>query len=129
MWSIKTFAHCKTEYQTGNKKPSGADLQKLFITQAKKTDERVWLSEVSNIPLQQSLNDLEQAYQNFFKSCKKERKGKPVRYPKFKKRRAAQSARYRLGGFKVCQASVYLGKIGQLEINKENWERWEQPFR
>ncbi|MEH1783629.1 MAG: RNA-guided endonuclease TnpB family protein [Nostoc sp.] len=104
------------ESNKGSKKPSGADLQKLFITQAKKTDERVWLSEVSNIPLQQSLNDLEQAYQNFFKSCKKERKGKPVRPPKFKKRRAAQSARFRKGGFKVCQTSVYLAKIGQVEV-------------
>lgn len=110
------LAYCKTEYQTGNKKPSGADLQKLFITQAKKTVDREWLSEVSNIPLQQSLNDLEQAYQNFFKSCKKERKGKPVRPPKFKKRRSAQSARFRKGGFKVCQSSVYLAKIGQVEV-------------
>lgn len=110
------LAHCKTEYLDGNKKPSSADLQKLFITQAKKTIEREWLSEVSNIPLQQSINDLEQAYQNFFKSCKKERKGKPVRPPKFKKRRAAQSARFRKGGFKVCQTSVYLAKIGQVEV-------------
>lgn len=110
------LAHCKTEYFDGNKKPSGADLQKLFITQAKKTIGREWLSEVSNIPLQQSLNDLEQAYQNFFKSCKKERKGKLVRPPKFKKRRAAQSARFRKGGFKVCQTSVYLAKIGQVEV-------------
>ncbi|MBD0304665.1 MAG: IS200/IS605 family element transposase accessory protein TnpB [Tolypothrix sp. T3-bin4] len=110
------LAHCKTEYLDGNKKPSGADLQKLFITQAKKTVEREWLSEVSNIPLQQSLNDLEQAYQNFFKSCKKERKGKQSRPPKFKKRRAAQSARFRKGGFKVCQTSVYLAKIGQVEV-------------
>ncbi|WP_414563574.1 MULTISPECIES: RNA-guided endonuclease InsQ/TnpB family protein [unclassified Anabaena] len=110
------LAHCKTEYLGGNKKPSCADLQKLFITQAKKTVEREWLSEVSNIPLQQSLNDLEQAYQNFFKSCRKERKGKPARPPKLKKRRAAQSARFRKGGFKVCQTSVYLAKIGQVEV-------------
>ncbi|BAY41842.1 transposase (plasmid) [Nostoc sp. NIES-2111] len=110
------LAHCLAEYQAGNKKPSGADLQKLFITQAKKTSQREWLSEVSNIPLQQSLNDLERAYQNFFKSCKKERKGKLVRPPKLKKRRAAQSARFCKGGFKVCQTSVYLAKVGQVEI-------------
>jgi putative transposase len=93
-------------------------LQKLFITQAKKTVERVWLSEVSNIPLQQSLNDLEQAYQNFFKSsCKKERKGKPVRPPKFKKRRAAQSARFRKGGFKV-------GALGEVSSPKAPTSRF-----
>ncbi|MCG6136352.1 MAG: transposase [Nostoc sp. LLA-1] len=44
------------------------------------------------------------------------RKGKPVRPPKFKKRRAAQSARFRKGGFKVGRKSVYLAKIGQVEV-------------
>ena len=34
-------------------KPKLAHLQKLVITQAKLTEERKWLSEVSNIPLQQ----------------------------------------------------------------------------
>ena len=32
------------------KLPSNNDLQKLVITQAKKTVEREWLSEVSNLP-------------------------------------------------------------------------------
>jgi putative transposase len=40
------------------KLPSSAELQKLCIKQAKKTAEREWLSEVSNIPLQQSIQDL-----------------------------------------------------------------------
>jgi putative transposase len=110
------LAYSVAEYQSGGKKPKGAELQKQFITQAKKTIEREWLSEVSNIPLQQSLNDLEQAYQSFFKSCKGERKGKLVRPPRFKKRRAAQSARFTRGGFKVHQRSVYLAKVGKLEI-------------
>ncbi|MDJ0719890.1 MAG: RNA-guided endonuclease TnpB family protein [Prochloraceae cyanobacterium] len=111
-----TLAYCIEEYKVGNKKPKNADLQKRFITQAKKTKDREWLKEVSNIPLQQSLNDLEQAYQNFFKSCKGQRKGKPVRPPKFKKRRAKQSARFRQGGFKVHENSVYLAKVGKLKI-------------
>jgi len=97
-------------------------LQKQFITQAKKTTEREWLSEVSNIPLQQSLNELEQAYQNFFKSCKGERKGKRVRHPRFKKRRAAQSARFTRYGFKVLKHSVYLAKVGKLKIV------WSRPL-
>jgi len=33
--------------------PKSGQLQKLVITQAKLTEERKWLSEVSNIPLQQ----------------------------------------------------------------------------
>jgi putative transposase len=58
------------------KLPSNNDLQKLVITQAKKVGERKWLSEVSNIPLQQSVQDLGIAYKNFFDSLKGKRKGK-----------------------------------------------------
>jgi putative transposase len=59
------LAHCIELYKSGEKKPKNAQLQKQFITQAKNVVEREWLSEVSCVPLQQSLNDLEQAYQNF----------------------------------------------------------------
>ena len=116
------LAFCITQYKAGEKKPKNAELQKQFITQAKKTREREWLSEVSNIPLQQSLNDLEQAYQNFFKSCKGQRKGKLVNLPRFKKRRAKQTARFRQGGFKVGQDEVILAKIGKLKIV------WSRPL-
>ena len=94
------------------KKPSSAQVQKVVITQAKKTDERVWLSEVSNIPLQQSVADLEVAFKNFFDSCKGKRKGRKVGYPKFKKRTSSQSARFRIGGFSFKDRGVYLAKIG-----------------
>lgn len=40
-----------------NKKPKSAELQKMVITQAKKTEQRSWLSEVSVTPLQQSVAD------------------------------------------------------------------------
>ncbi|HAZ45411.1 MAG TPA: transposase [Cyanobacteria bacterium UBA11369] len=116
------LAYCVNQYQAGGKKPSNASLQKQFITQAKKTVEREWLAEVSNVPLQQSLNDLEQAYQNFFKSCKGERKGKAVKPPRFKKRRAAQSARFTTFGFKLDKDILYLAKIGNLDVV------WSRPL-
>nr|WP_293107428.1 hypothetical protein [Okeania sp. SIO2F4] len=78
-----SLACSQEKYKSGSNKPTNSQLQKQFITQAKKTEYREWLSEVSNIPLQQSLNDLNQAYQNFFKSTKGQRKGKPVKPPKF----------------------------------------------
>jgi putative transposase len=94
------------------KKPKSAELQKRVITQAKKTEERAWLSEVSNIPLQQSIADLEIAFKNFFDSCKGKRKGRKVGYPKFKKRTSSQSARLTRGGFSSKVKGVYLAKIG-----------------
>ena len=102
------------------KKPKSTQLQKIVITQAKKTEERAWLSEVSNIPLQQSVADLETAFKNFFDSCKGKRKGGKVGYPKFKKRTNRQSARLTRGGFSVKGDGVYLAKIG---VVKPIWSR------
>lgn len=72
----------------GGKWPSIAELQKTCITQAKKTEERGWLAEVSNIPLQQSLQDLGVAFKNFFDYRKGKRKGPRVGFPQFKKKRS-----------------------------------------
>jgi len=94
------------------KLPSNNDLQKLVITQAKKTADREWLATVSNIPLQQSVADLGVAYKNFFDSLKGKRKGKKVGSPKFKKKMGRQSARFRIGGFSIKGDSIYLAKIG-----------------
>ncbi len=57
-----SLACCQKEYKLRAKQPVNSELQKRFITQAKKTEQREWLSEGSAIGLQQSLNDLNQAY-------------------------------------------------------------------
>ncbi|GGA07264.1 transposase [Okeania sp. KiyG1] len=117
-----SLACCQQKYKSGENKPTNSELQKLFITQAKKTECREWLSEVSNIPLQQSLNDLNRrgerpfAPTNFFKSTQGQRKGKPVKPPKFKSKKSLATARFTKGGFKVGQHKVYLAKIGKLKI-------------
>jgi putative transposase len=104
------------------KLPKLGDLQKICITQAKKTKERAWLGEVSNIPLQQSIADLGVAFTNFFTSIKGERKGKKVNPPKFKKRTNRQSARFRKGGFSIKAAKVFLAKIGCIKT------KWSRPL-
>ncbi|MEH2450428.1 RNA-guided endonuclease InsQ/TnpB family protein [Nostoc sp.] len=102
------------------KLPKLGDLQKVCITQAKLTEQRQWLSHVSNIPLQQSIADLGVAYKNFFDSLKGKRKGAKVRPPKFKKKDNHQTARFRKGGFSIKRGKVYLAKIGNL---KTQWSR------
>ncbi len=116
------LAFCINQYKAGESKPNNSQLQKQFITQAKKVVEREWLSEVSCVPLQQSLNDLEQAYQNFFKSCKGQRKGKSIKLPKFKKRRAKQSARFTQRGFSLRDDCLKIAKVGKLKIV------WSRPL-
>ncbi|WP_237396925.1 hypothetical protein [Okeania sp. KiyG1] len=97
-----SLACCQEKYRSGEKKPNNSQLQKKFITQSKKTEDREWLSEVSAIPLQQSLNDLNRrgkrpfAPTNFFKSTKGQRKGRPIKPPKFKSRKSKQTARFTL---------------------------------
>lgn len=104
------LALCKN----AEKLPKNGDLQKVVITQAKKTIEREWLASVSNIPLQQSVADLGTAYQNFFNARSGKRKGGKMGLPRFKKKQGRQSARFRIGGFSIKGESVYLTKVGDL---------------
>lgn len=104
------------------KLPKLGDLQKICITQAKKTALREWLGEVSNIPLQQSIADLGVAFQNFFASGKGKRKGVKVNPPKFKKKDNRQTARFRKGGFSIKNEKVYLAKIGYIKT------KWSRPL-
>src|SRR5689334_19709462 len=64
-----------------------ADLSKRVITEAKKTEDRVWLGEVSAVVLQQALADLNTAYRNFFNSITGKRKGCKVATPRFRSRK------------------------------------------
>jgi putative transposase len=115
------LAHCLKVYQEGGKKPKSSELQKEFITEAKKTEERSWLGEVSAIPLQQSISNLEQAYSNFFSSVSGKRKGKKVNPPRFKKRKSRQLAHFTRSGFKLREnGKVYIAKIGEV---KTIWSR------
>jgi putative transposase len=97
------------------KLPSNGDLQKVILTQAKKTEQRAWLSNVASIALQQAVADLGVAYKNFFDSLNGKRKGKKVGSPKFKKKTNQQSARLTRGGFSINKDTVYLAKIGNVE--------------
>ena len=102
------------------KLPTINELSNKVITQAKKTKDRAWLSEVSSVALQQSVRDLGVAYKNFFDSVQGKRKGKKSKNSKFKKRRNQQSARLTRNAFTINNESVYLAKIG---IVKPIWSR------
>lgn len=97
------------------------DLSKLLITEAKKTEERAWLGEVSAVVLQQSLRDLDTAYRNFFDGLK----GKRPRMgsPRFKSRkdnrqavRFTANARWKI----TTGGDLSLPKIGNVRVK---WSR------
>ncbi|MEO3853676.1 RNA-guided endonuclease TnpB family protein [Acrocarpospora sp. B8E8] len=112
----------KAARKAGHPWIGGGDLQKICITAAKRTPEREWLGEVSPVPLQQSLRDLDQAYQNFFDSVTGKRKGQRMGLPVFKSRRdRRQSARFTRTAFRLPgDGTLYLAKIGKVEVR---WSR------
>ncbi|HEY9705408.1 MAG TPA: helix-turn-helix domain-containing protein, partial [Allocoleopsis sp.] len=104
------LAFCQDEYKKGGKKPKYTELSSR-LTQLKKTEEKKWLGEVSSVPLQQSLRDLEQAYSNFFNSVSGKRKSAKIKPPKFKKRKSRQSAKFTNNGFQLRKnKKIYLPK-------------------
>jgi len=104
----------------------GVSVLSSQLTLSKKTAEREWLKDVSSVPLQQALQDLDVAYRNFFKSIKGERKGPKVKPPRFKKKTSQQSARFAKTAFRLKASKVYLAKIGDL---KTRWSRLNRKIR
>lgn len=109
------LAFCKQ-----SEKLPGYNKLSAMLTQVKKTDERKWLSDVSSVPLQQSLRHLDVAYKNFFNSRSGKRKGGQVGEPRFKKKTNLQSAEFTKAAFSVKDGAVYLAKIGTI---KPIWSR------
>ena len=98
------------------------DLQRQVITEAKKTPERAWLGEVSNVVLVQALNDLHKAYRAFFSSVTGKRKGPKVAPPRFKsKKDNRQAIRLTRNGFSIRpNRRLYVAKVGEIEVR---WSR------
>lgn len=100
---------------------SDADVQKAAITEAKKTDERAWLTEVSSVVLVQAVIDLHRAYRNFFDSLSGKRRGRGVGAPRWRSKRGRQSIRLTRNGFSLRpDGRLYVAKVGDIPVN---WSR------
>ncbi|WP_236506589.1 helix-turn-helix domain-containing protein, partial [Tychonema sp. BBK16] len=76
--------------QSKSEKYPGYNTLSKSLTLSKKTEERAWLNDVSSVPLQQSIKQLDIAYKNYFNSLKGKRKGKKLGQPRFKKKTNSQ---------------------------------------
>ncbi|MFI1486005.1 RNA-guided endonuclease InsQ/TnpB family protein [Streptomyces sp. NPDC020747] len=113
----------RAAHERGLPFPKTGELSKLLITQARRTDERAWLTEVSMVPLQQSLRDQDKAWTAFFNSLTGSRKGSKVGEPGFKSRKDhRQSVRFtNNAGWKITAAGrLRLPKIGEIPVR---WSR------
>jgi len=99
--------------QSSEKLPRYNKLSSL-LTQSKKNETRQWLQDVSSVPLQQALRNLDKAYKNFFESRNGKRKGQKLGLPRFKKKTNDQSAEFTKAAFSITENTVYLAKIGNL---------------
>lgn len=118
VWNDALAAH-EDARRDGVAVPTRNELSRA-LTESKASPERAWLGEVSSVPLQQSLADLDRAYRAFFDSLAGRRKGRKLGAPRFKKRSQKQSARFtRNAGFKTVEtthgaAFVTFPKIGKV---------------
>lgn len=81
-WAIERE---RSNYKDGNKFISDYELRKEF-TQLKKQEGYVWLSNISNDAMKQSIKDACDAYKKFFKGISK--------YPRFKSRKFSTPSFY-----------------------------------
>nr|WP_277350763.1 RNA-guided endonuclease TnpB family protein [Rhodococcus sp. HNM0569] len=97
---------------------SDTDVQKRVVTGAKKTLERVWLSEVASVVLVQACQDARRAYRNWFDSMSGKRKGRKVGAPRYKSRKDnRQAIRLTRNGFGIRgNRKLYVAKVGELKV-------------
>lgn len=108
-------------YEAGVKL-SDTDVQKLVVTEAKRTPEREWLGQVASVVLVQACQDARAAYRNWFDSCSGKRKGRRIGAPRFRSRKDnRQSIRLTRNGFSIrSNRRLHVAKVGELDVR---WSR------
>ena len=101
----------------GAKYPGFAATSKL-LTESKKTPERAWLNDVSSVPVQQSIRNLDVAFRRFFNGLKG--KGPKVGFPTWKRKDGKQSAEFTRSGFTLQRGKLCLAKVGDVDVR---WSR------
>jgi putative transposase len=100
VWN-RTLAGRHARYQAEGKSTSYRESD-AALTMMKKLPGLAWLSEVSSVPLQQTLRHQHKAFEAFF--------AKRARYPRFKSRRSKQSATYTRAAFRWRDGQLTLAK-------------------
>ncbi|SFE43265.1 putative transposase [Actinopolyspora alba] len=100
VWN-KTLDQRHRAYHTEGKKTSYTETD-AALSEWKRTSELAFLSEVSSVPLQQTLRHQHTAFANFFAGRAK--------YPRFKSRNGKQSAHYTRSAFRMRGGTLTLAK-------------------
>jgi putative transposase len=104
--------YCINRYKRhGNKLTARNDMGKL-LTRAKRSPRYDWLKEPDTQALEKSLNNLDDAFQRFFKG--------QGRYPNFKRKHGKQSSAHRAKSLKVGERSIKIPKLSPIKA-KIHW--------
>jgi putative transposase len=100
VWN-RTLAERSPRYRSEGERTSYRETD-AALTGWKRTGELAFLSEVSSVPLQQTLRHQHTAFQNFFAAR--------ARYPRFKSREGRQTAHYTRSAFRMRDGALTLAK-------------------
>ncbi|MGW6918191.1 RNA-guided endonuclease InsQ/TnpB family protein [Kitasatospora sp. NPDC054939] len=96
----------RTEAWTLRRERVGYNATSALLTAWKRTQDLAYLSEVSSVPLQQTLRHLQGAFKNFW--------AKRAKYPTFKSRKKSRrSAEYTTSGFRFRDGRLRLAKMAE----------------
>jgi putative transposase len=113
------LAERRRAYRAGERS-SDTEVQRRVITQAKRTPERAWLTEVASVALVQACQDARRAHRNWLDSVTGKRSGRRVGRPRFRTKHGRQSIRLTRNGFAFRGATLYVAKVGQVRVR---WSR------
>lgn len=100
VWN-KTLGDRQRRYTTEQKSTSCTETD-AALSECKRTDELAFVSEVSSVPLQQTLRHQHSAFAAFFTGLAK--------YPRFKTRHGRQSAHFTRYAFRIKAGELWLAK-------------------
>lgn len=110
-WVYNYFLRVRIDYYAEHKDDQKKGLTyadtSAILTQMKKREETAWLKDAGAQALQQSLRDLDKAYNNFF--------NKQARFPRFKAKRSRQSFRVPQG-FGVSESHLHIPKMSPIRM-------------
>lgn len=102
------FLALKINEWSENKKSISYNETSGILTILKKEENTSWLAEVPSVTLQQSLQNLNDAYNKFFIGLKNNKK---VGFPRFKKRNNGNSIRFTKGTIKYKDNKIFIPKM------------------
>lgn len=117
-WAFNWGLNIKKEaFEKKEKIPSAIDLHRE-LNKLKKTIVP-WMYNSSKAAPQESLRDLDKAFQNFFREIKK--KNKKVGFPKFKTKKNDKQSFRLTGTIKVLDGYIQLPRLGKLKLFEKDY--------